>query len=239
MNIVLSGTKDGESVFLELTRKPEGSIRPGEYAHKTTRWVVNSFRKRMSSNNLQGFQLNHIRVQKGEYEGRPTTSYTLFMTVAGKQVYLNMGGGMIARGVLNTLWSLAKYSLEDNAKADLELSFYQSKKTGRNTYAIRKGGELLEWSMDQDKIKSLIKVFPNPDPSKKDEPIKNFDELDKAYDELVLKINEYLPGAGFKNAFDDLNAYEETPQGGTEQQQLADAEELFGNPEEKPAEDNF
>jgi hypothetical protein len=104
--------------------------------------------------------------------------------------------------------------------------------------------------MDQDKIKSLIKVFPNPDPSKKDEPIKNFDELDKAYDELVLKINEYLPGAGFKNAFDDLNAYEETPQGGTsvpastgtsesEQQQLADAEELFGNPEDKPAEDNF
>ncbi len=113
-----------------------------------------------------------------------------------------------------------------------------SKKSGRNTYSMRKGGELLEWSMDQDKIKSLIKEYPNPDPSKKDQPIRNFDELDKAYEELIVKVNEILPGTGFTNAFDDLASYDDVPSVALGEQSLADsAEELFGG--DAKAEDNF
>lgn len=218
MILKLQGTRENEEIHLVSVRKPEGDIKPGEVAYrKDPSSPVTSYRKKMTSD-IKDFQLNRVEVRHGEYEGKPTKSYSLFITYKTHTHLVDLGGGMVAKNVVNSLISLKDKTLEENTKSDLSISFYQ-KKDGYGDATIKKASHsvlgrtfpngkaidptTLSWYISFDDQQAFIDKA--PDPFKKDVILKNYDRLDAYIEELVAELNTKLPASTYSggNALDD------------------------------------
>lgn len=209
MIIKLTGTREGETVQLVKTRKPEGPLLKWEYSYqKDSNSPITAYRKKLS-NEIADFQLNRVNVRKGEFEGKPTRTYSLRITYGGKSHIIDLGGGMTAQSVVNSMISLKDMTEEERNASDLNISFYNNKEWYASA-SVRKTGELLPWFIKNEEKAQYVETA-----MAFGKELKNYDKLDQKIEELIAELNETLP-AGASSGHNALDEDEDGEASSTE-----------------------
>jgi hypothetical protein len=135
---------------------------------------------------------------------------------------IDLGGGMVAKSVVNSLCSMKEIAPEELATSLYSLSVYVNKK-GYNSAMLKRNDEMIPWAFSNEEAESLIERTKNS----KGEVVATDDSQ---YVEQLLahatEVNKLLPKTAYNDGsdgFDDLD--DSVPQGVT----ADDADDLFDN----------
>ena len=228
--IVVVGLGEGQKIHLVRHRKPEGPLKNWEVVHKNKSDVVIGYRKTLGSNNIEWVQLNKLIVKEWDNEKTGKSwSYSLVITAGTGSHRIDLGGGMLATSIANTLCSLINKTKEEIEGMTFNFNFYMNKK-GYNTCYITDGsGETLDWYMSAEEQASYVRKAPNSlNPEKIDTDRSN---LHKQFMELAPALNAVLPKGNYNNG-SALDGIDDDMDDITTQE--ADADEVFAG-DTKPA----
>jgi len=236
--IRIIGTKKGEEIGLAQVRKSHDDSgnklpkAPGEVEFANSTGAVVEYRKKINPT-LKGFIVNKVTSFTFEArDGKPANSkFSIVVTKNGKVHLIDLGGGMVAKSVINSLVSMKDKTPEELASSLYSFSVYVNKK-GYNSAMIKRNDEMIPWAFSNEEAESLIERTKNS----KGEVVATDDsayvEQLKAH---VAELNKVLPKTQYNDGtdgFDDLD--DNVPQSVSE----TDADDLFGEapaPVTKPA----
>ena len=222
-------TKKGEEISLAQVRKshddsgnklPKG---PGEVEFSNSKGEVNEYRKKINSN-LKWFTLNKVSHFTFEArDGKPAnTKFSLGGTKGSKVHLIDLGGGMVAKSVVNSLCSMKEITPEELATSLYSFSVYVNKK-GYNSAMLKRNDKMIPWAFSNEEAESLIERTKNS----KGEVVAVDDS--KYVEQLlahVAEINKLLPKTEYADGTDGFDDLDETvPQGAS----ADDADDLFDN----------
>lgn len=198
--IKVAGTASWQKVHLCLSRKPEGKLKEGEYAHTNNAWELKEYRRKLSENSVNGMTINRIQISKFENDNGTAYPVTLYVTYKTRTHLINLGWGGMGKSIVNSLLSFEKMTDEQIANARVDLSFYTDKE-GKNKVSIKINGNRWEWAIPKEEKDKLVSTSEFKGKILVD---------DSKYCELLLErstaLNERLPKANFEtgNALDEF-----------------------------------
>lgn len=221
-------TKKGEEVWLAQVRKSHDDSgnklpkAPGEVEYANSKGEVVEYRKKIKPQ-LTGFQLNKVKPFTFEARdgNKANTKFSLIVTKNEKVHIIDLGGGMVAKSVVNSLCSMINTPADELASSLFSLSVYVNKK-GYNSAMLKRNDEMVPWAFTNEEAESLIERTKNSKGEVVDTDDSAYVEKLKAY---VEELNKLLPKTQYQDGtdgFDDLD--DTTPPSVTEE----DADELFG-----------
>lgn len=221
--------KKWETIGLAQSRKAQdasGNRLPkqaGEVDIVNSKGEVKEYRKAINPN-LKGFQINKINTFTFEWvDGKkPNTKFSLIVTKNEKVHIIDLGGGMVAKSVINSLCSLKDKAKEDLSSALFSLGVYVNKK-GYNSASFKMNDEPLNWAFSMEEQNALIERTKNSKGEVVDTDDSAYVDQLKAY---ASEMNTILPATQYTDmddGFDDIDT--DYPEAVT----TDDAEELFAD----------
>lgn len=226
-------TKKGEEIALAQVRKSHddsGNKLPkaaGEVEYANSKGEVVEYRKKIKPN-LQGFQLNKVKPFTFEARdgNKENTKFSLIVTKNAKVHIIDLGGGMVAKSVVNSLCSLINTSPEDLATSSFDFSVYMNKK-GYNSAMLKRNDEMVSWAFTNDESESLIERTKNS----KGEVVNTDDSAYVAQlKAFVEQLNPLLPKTQYQDGSDGFDDLDDMPPASVTEN---DVDDLFGDAPQK------
>lgn len=205
------GTKKGEEIGLAQVRKSHDDSgnklpkAPGEVEYANSKGEVIEYRKKITPT-LNWFQLNKVRTFTFEARdwNKENTKFSLIVTKNNKVHIIDLGGGMVAKSVINSLCSLVDVPAEDLANSKFDFSVYVNKKW-YNSAMLKRNDEMVPWSFSNEETESLIERTKNKDGKVVDTDDSKYVAQLKTY---IDELNRVLPKTQYNDWsdwFDDLD----------------------------------